>query len=234
MFKKQVIACSMTNDVKGCEILLSDSQIDFSDILKMNSILILQISMIKDYIIDPSIDLLEIFGESIYLNIEPSQLLQRLVIDALLELGHIIKNSNQKISISLEITERYSSSVAGRQFISSLVLLKSYGYRIGLDDVEMFDDRLKIKGIVPLLDFIKVEYISLNGLLVSLCLDNKISLIIEKVESTQQQETCRNLVYFEHLIQGYVYGKPINVQRKIKQFERYGSIISKPQLTHIE
>ncbi|ASI93201.1 EAL domain-containing protein [Vibrio mediterranei] len=207
-FKKQKIVCPVTGRVEGMEVLILNSKHEIFEMIDLDSVLLSQINHIKEIIFSGDYQIMELFGSYIYLNIEPSQLVNSSLVRCLCELALILKRS--ETGLAIEITERYEEHISKRNIIQSIKNLRAYGCKMGLDDFNERDDsRISIAGILDEIDFIKVEVMHINDRLNGILVKRNLELVVERVETINQKKQVERVIKGKFYLQGFLISKPM-------------------------
>jgi EAL domain-containing protein (putative c-di-GMP-specific phosphodiesterase class I) len=200
--------CSSTGKIEGCEILLSDvEEFDFFSRISMNSILTHQLAMLRRIASLNGYLLRELFGQFIYINVEPFQLGNGELINEIYDLSLTINSDEDNPLLAIEITERCDKTLSNNMILEAIKFLKGSGCLVGLDDfIPNKDMRLETKGILNLVDFIKMDanYISVD--IVKLLDTHSIYLVVENVENFSILERVKAMIEKPFYVQGYLFG----------------------------
>jgi len=107
--------------------------------------------------------------------------------------------------IALELLETIEPDDA---VIARCKQLRAAGYRLALDDVTQFDDR--VKKLLPCVNMVKVDVMDMDAALITRLVSAlnhlPVLLVAEKVETPEQAEHYMQLGF--HLFQGYHFARP--------------------------
>ncbi|MFF2177944.1 EAL and HDOD domain-containing protein [Lysinibacillus sp. NPDC058147] len=124
----------------------------------------------------------------------------------------LMSHLNEYLNPSQVVIEILEDVPITSQLVERVIELKSYGFKIALDDF-ILDDKVQVYDeLFPYIDYIKVDFL-LSPLLERMEIENKvkenfphIKLLAEKVETRNQFEVAKHSGY--ELFQGYFFEQP--------------------------
>lgn len=199
----------------GYEVLLDNNRLQQDEYRDCLTRMTSDVSYVCDFVSGLFTVVSELLnGEYIFVNIEPSHLLEWELLDKLVELSDKFANVNRKLVV--EITERVNSESVIDNLPSAIALLKSKGVLVALDDFEGVKDRRYPLLLSCNMDFVKVEYDSNQGLGArGLYSDlSHTNVIIERIEKKQQIAELSNEVWG---VQGFLFcnGESITMSKPL-------------------